>query len=306
MKFFKIIFLFFFNFSIIAFPNLKNLDIEIIAPSSGIDIKTWNKVFKITGKKSKIKTKSSDDQIFVNQSEKFKDFEKSIKSDRKILWALRGGYGIDKIMPEISNSNYSNAKKKILIGYSDISTLLIHFSQKYHWICLNAPMLKDFVFNNKSSKSYEIISEFLKNIKLPLNIPNLLPINSYAKNMATIKGKTTGGNLTCIISGIGTPWQIKTTNKILFIEDTNVSGYQLDRLLTHIKNAGLLENVKAVIFGDFGTNVSKILKTFANHIKIPVYVTNYFGHQKHNYCWGYEFNGIIQKTADVFYIKMTI
>lgn len=73
-----------------------------------------------------------------------------------------------------------------------------------------------------------------------------------------------------------------------------------------MKNTGLLKNVKAVIFGDFGANVSKILKAFANDIKIPVYITDYFGHQKHNYCWGYEFNGIIQKTAGVFYIKMNI
>lgn len=180
MKFSKIIFLFFFNFSIIASQNLKNLDIEIIAPSSGIG-------------GDKVKTGSSDNQVFVNQNEKFKDFEKSVKSNHKILWALRGGYGIDKIMSKISNSNYSNEKKKILIGYSDISTLLIHFSQKYNWICLHAPMLKDFALNNKSLKSYEILSEFLKNTKQPLIIPKLLPINSYAKNIDVIKEKQQEG-----------------------------------------------------------------------------------------------------------------
>ncbi len=217
---------------------------------------------------------------------------------------MRGGYGIDKLMWEISNTNYSNEKKKILIGYSDICTLLIHLSQKYNWICLNAPMLKDFALNNKSSKSYEIVLKFLNNSITMLEISDLIPINSYAKNANVIRRKTTGGNLTCLISGIGTPWQIKTTNRILFIEDTNVSGYQLDRFLTHLKNAGILKNVKSIIFGDFGKNVSKILKTFACQINIPVYTNNYFGHQKHNYCWGREFDGIIEKTSGTFSIKM--
>lgn len=300
----KITFLFFICFDSMASQNLKKFDIKIIAPSSGCEASIWDKAFQLTGDRCKKRTLSSDDQVFANQADKFTDLDAALKSNHKVLWALKGGYGADKLLGKVSTTDYSNVSKKILIGYSDITNLLVYFSQKYNWVCLSAPMLKDLILKNKSQQSYKTVLNFLGNTNITLRIPALTPLNSSAKNANTISGKTTGGNLTCLVSGIGTPWQIQTSHKILFLEDVNVCGYHLDRLMTHLKNAKILENVKAIIFGDFGQDVSKILKTFANQLNIPVYSTNYFGHQTHNYCWGYDFCGTITKTSGKFSISM--
>ena len=94
-----------------------NLNIEIIAPSSGVDnIEIWKKVEKLVGKKCTNKnTKSSTQQVFEDASKKFVILNKALKSNSKILYALRGGYGIDKIMPFIVQEDYSNTKKKTII-----------------------------------------------------------------------------------------------------------------------------------------------------------------------------------------------
>ncbi len=286
----------------------SNLNIDVIAPSSGIDdIEFWKKIEKLVGKKCNNKnTKSSQQQVFEDASKKFVILDKSLKSNNKILWAIRGGYGIDKIMQFIIKEDYSNIKKKTIVGYSDLTALQIYFSQKYGWKNISGCMLKDYFDSNKNQKSKDAIYNYLSGKTSYLIISNLKPLNKSAKNTKIIESKTTGGNMTSIQNGIGTPWQIDTKNKILFLEDVNVNGYQLDRILTHFKNAGLLKNVKAIIFGNFGNMEQnmEILKHFANSIDIPIFQTNSFGHQREALPMGINFDGIISKQENNYIIKM--
>ncbi len=285
----------------------NGINIDIIAPSSGCDNNIWYKVEKLVGKKNNNRnTKTSNEQVFVNPKDKFNKLNHQLFSNNRILWALRGGYGIDKVMPFIIQQDYSKINKKIIIGYSDLTALQIYFSQKYNWKCISGCMLKDFLDTNKSEKSKNTILNYLKGKIQYLKLHNLIPLNKIAKNSKIIEGKTTGGNLTAIQSGIGTEWQIYTNNKILFLEDVNVDGFRLDRILNHLKNAGLLHNVKAIIFGDFGNNKEnlKVLKHFANEINIPIFKTNEFGHQKENLPFGINFNGTIKKDKNKYVVVM--
>ena len=289
-----LIFIIFGNFTVFA-HNLANFDIEVIAPSSGVSQHISKKISELIGKKIKIGEENSDAQVFANTQTKFQKLDKSLRTRHKVLWAVRGGYGLDKVMPLIVKTDYSKETKKIIIGYSDLTSLMIYFSQKYGWIAVNAPMLKDFVTKTKSSESYISILNFLQGKDKTLTISDLKPMNESAHLQKVVKGKVTGGNVTCIVSSIGTSWQINTSGKIIFLEDTNVFGFRLDRLLMHMKNAGLFDNAVAIIFGDFGTNADtlKVLKTFANNLNIPVYKSNSFGHEKVNLPFVYGFNGTI-------------
>jgi muramoyltetrapeptide carboxypeptidase len=129
-------------------------------------------------------------------------------------------------------------------------------------------------------------------------------MNAEAHASGELHGKTTGGNVTCIVSTIGTPWCIRTSGRILFLEDTNVEGYSLDRLLVHMRNAGLFTGVVAVIFGHFGPNTDRGLQHFAKQLKIPVYESSLFGHGKTNMPFGYEFNGTITKQGNKYVVSM--
>lgn len=288
------------NFEVFAVlpKNLVNFDIELIAPSSGVSQQLAQKIADILGKSIDIPSGNSESQIFANAKAKFQKLDRSLRSKHKILWAVRGGYGLDKIMPFVIATDYSKETKKIIVGYSDLTPLMVYFSQKYGWIAVNAPMLKDFATKTKSPESYASIASFLKNGNGIVTISDLNPINTPATRQKFFKGKITGGNITCIVSTIGTSWQMQTTGKIIFLEDTNVRSFHLDRLLTHMKNAGLFDNAVAIIFGEFGTNVSKILKAFASNMQIPVYKSTSFGHEKVNLPFVLGFTGIISLNQD--------
>ena len=285
----------------------SNLNMEVIAPCSGDSNELWEKVEKLVGKKCNNKNvKSSEEQVFENEYNKFQILDKSLKSNSKILWSFRGGYGIDKIMPFIIKEDYSKANKKIIVGYSDLTTLQIYFSQKYNWKNISGCMLKEYFDKNKDEKSKDTIYKYLNGEIKYLKLFKLKPLSKNAKNTNKIEGKTTGGNMTSIQNGIGTHWQIDTKYKILFLEDINVNGYQLDRILNHLKSAGLLNEVKAIIFGDFGNNKKniKVLEHFANNISIPVFQTNEFGHHRENFPIGINFDGEISKSGEYYSITM--
>jgi muramoyltetrapeptide carboxypeptidase len=286
---------------------LCNLDIEIIAPSSGVCAAVYKKILNITGQnveQSGISTKSSNDQVFVNQREKFKILRNSLASPHRIIWALRGGYGLSRIMPDIVNTDYSTVVPKTIIGYSDITPLLIFLSQKYNWTAISGVMLKDVAQNDKSRDSYDVLFNFLRGKIKELKMTGLTPMNNTARTKANIVGRVTGGNLTCIVTTIGTSWQIETNNKIVLLEDVGLKGYHLDRTLTHMENAGLFRGVVCIIFGDFSCDVSNVLKNFADRINVPVYKTDKFGHGKINLPFVYNSLGTVTKSGEKFEIVM--
>jgi muramoyltetrapeptide carboxypeptidase len=249
-------------------------------------------------------TGASVDQIFASEYKKFIWLNEAFLSGVSILWAVRGGYGVDRLMPSIVGAEYSKVHKKIIIGYSDTTPLLIHMSQKYGWTAISGSCFREVALGTKSQTSCKALMDFLKGNTFVLKIDDLTPMNAEARTSKELRGRTTGGNVTCIVSTIGTPWCINTNGRIVFLEDTNVEGYRLDRLLVHMRNAGLFEGVVAVIFGDFGTNEGRILQNFAGQLKIPVYKSSLFGHGKDNMPFGYEFNGTITKQGDRYVVSM--
>jgi muramoyltetrapeptide carboxypeptidase len=123
-----------------------------------------------------------------------------------------------------------------------------------------------------------------KNLTIKIN--DIMPLNKAASTCKHVFGKLTGGNLSIIQTSIGTKWQIKTDEKILFLEDVNVKPYQVDRMLYHMLHAGLLKNVKGIVFGNFSKKNNKliyeVIKAFAEKYEIPMYKTSVFGHGHHN------------------------
>ncbi|MDR1234128.1 MAG: LD-carboxypeptidase [Holosporales bacterium] len=283
---------------------LTDLQIRAICPSSGIDHKIAALIAAILGCKFEYSTGTSDDQVYSDPNAKADQLVEAVNSDEPILWFIRGGYGIDAILGVLCKKSLPNASKKIIIGYSDGTAFLIYMSQKYGCTAINGPFLKDLALRDKSPESSRLLLNFLRKKSSTLAIRDLVPLNQAARNSTRLCGKTTGGNLTCIISTIGTPWQIQTAGKILFLEDVNVEGYRFHRLLVHMLNAGLIKDVVAIIFGDCGKKVDPVIIHFATGNNIPVFKSCLFGHGKNNNPWGYGFNGVISKQKGRYEIRM--
>lgn len=295
-------------FSISTFSvghSLKNISITVVAPATGADNKTLSDLKNINGLNLQIPSKcyakgklpflASSDEVRFNclQDALFDESD-------NIVWSLRGGYGSARIIPDLLKLSKPN-KEKFFIGYSDITALHLFLSQEWGWKTIHGSNIADLLKPEQDQGNFTKLAEILKGKVKQVTIDNLVPLNDIAKSSDLVNGKLTGGNLTMVQTSIGTSWQIKTKGKILFLEDVNVVPFRLERELLHLKQARLLEDVKAIIFGSFGKDLDAtmlVLRNFADSLDIPVFKTNRFGHEKINDPIIYNTNSKIIKSKE--------
>jgi muramoyltetrapeptide carboxypeptidase len=202
-----------------------------------------------------------------------------------IVWALRGGYGSARLMEKLALLPKPK-KEKLFIGYSDITALHLFFSQKWGWKTMHGAVLREIYEDDKDQNNLIKIADFIAKKPQMIQIEGMLPMNKSAENFDVIEGKITGGNLKIVETSIGTNWQIKSKDKILFLEEVGDAEYRIDRALVHLKQAGLLD-VRAIIFGSFdsgtGQKLEVAIKKFAQESQIPIFKTDKFGHDKFNH-----------------------
>ncbi len=220
---------------------------------------------------------------------RFNDLKNALYSDSKIIWCLRGGYGSARLLEKLSKLKKPKTAK-ILIGYSDITALHLFLNQKWGWSSIHGPMITSFSDAQFEKKCLAEIKNLLFSSKDQKEF-KFLPLNPFAELTKTkITGELIGGNLAMVQSLIGTSFELKAKDKIIFLEDINEKGYQVDRMLNHLCMSGALANAKAIVLGDFsggdessGENyVPFALTRFSLMQKIPVYRSSEFGHGKIN------------------------
>lgn len=166
------------------------------------------------------------------------------KSVHAILCA-RGGYGMSRIIDDISFKKFRKHPKWI-IGFSDITVLHSHLYTRFGIASLHAPMaaaFNDGNFNNAYIKS-------LKNALEGVPAKYEAPVHNY-NQAGEAEGSLIGGNLSLLAHLIGTPSDIKTKNKILFLEDIGEYLYNVDRMLIQMKRSGKLDKLAGLIIGGF-------------------------------------------------------
>ncbi|MGI4776395.1 MAG: LD-carboxypeptidase [Janthinobacterium lividum] len=265
--------------------SLKKQQIDVIAPASGSKAKTIKDLQKIPGLNLRLPARCISTPASLSHSAsddiRFECLKDAITNkSSNIVWSLRGGYGSAKLISRLSLLAKPD-KEKFFIGYSDITALHLFFSQNWGWKTIHGPVLIEFLNDKKDRDNFIKIANIVSGKVSKSIIGGIIPINSLARENGIIEGTLTGGNLTIVQNSIGTPWQIITTGKIIFLEDINIYPYQLDRILLHLKHAGLFDNIKAIIFGELyncKTETNNVLEDFANTAQVPVYKSMKFGH----------------------------
>lgn len=170
----------------------------------------------------------------------------AFNSDAKIIWCMRGGAGMNQIISTLDDVVLD--KPKILIGYSDITCLHNALNKRVHWPSIHGNMV-----THLEAKPNQQQIDDLKSMLFSQTDDVHYKLTPFANcnNEGTIGGRVTGGNLAVICSNLGTEYQIETSGRILVLEDVDEYGYRISRMLYHVLNAGLFDNVKAVIFGEF-------------------------------------------------------
>jgi len=168
----------------------------------------------------------------------------------KAIVAIRGGYGSCRLL---KNLDYDLIKKnpKILLGYSDITSLLIGIHQMTGLVTFHGPVAISTFTDYTKKYLYKALTntEPIGEIDDAPYESNLQTSNRvWTIQSGKAKGQLTGGNLTLIAATMGTPHEIDIENKILFIEEVGEEPQVLDRYLTQLDNAGKFEKCKGIVF----------------------------------------------------------
>ncbi|MGD1021267.1 MAG: LD-carboxypeptidase [Candidatus Sulfotelmatobacter sp.] len=170
-----------------------------------------------------------------------------VREDVKAVICARGGYGANYLL-EALDLEKIKARAKIFVGYSDVTALLTYFCDAGGLITFHGPMAaKDWAHDD--------------GVDIPSWQAALAGASPWEPNLGTGSGATGlvegeaegilyGGCLSILVASLGTPYEIKTSGTILFMEDVAAKPYQIDRMLMQLKLAGKFEGVRGIVFGE--------------------------------------------------------
>ncbi|HEV2023038.1 MAG TPA: LD-carboxypeptidase [Terriglobales bacterium] len=194
---------------------------------------------------------------------------------RAILCA-RGGYGCNYLLNELKLEKIA-AHPKIFVGYSDVTTLLTHFTERANLVTFHGPMVtKDF------AASDGVHEESWKNAtggKAQWEVA-AIPGSGVAPLVeGKAEGTLYGGCLSLLVASLRTPYEINTADTILFLEDVHAKPFQIDRMLMQLKLAGKLAGVRGLVFGEMldcaqqseqDYTLEEVVKRVVGDLGIPV------------------------------------
>ncbi len=217
----------------------------------------------------------SDEQRLEDLHEMFKD-----ESVDYILQA-GGGYGSARLLSQIDYDLIQNNKKPF-IGLSDTTALQLAFLKKAELVSFSGYLLKQRFAKPLMPYTELSLIEALNGREQFFS--GL--ISSYQDGEIT--GKIIGGCFSLFQTLIGTPYLPDLTDAILVLEDVGEQPYVIDRMLSHLENAGVFQKIKALVFGCFFNCFSidkedgmleEVLSEWENRLSIPVFSGLSYGHQ---------------------------
>lgn len=202
--------------------------------------------------------------------------------DVDLVMAVRGGYGLTRLMPAIDFARLA-AGGKLFVGYSDITALQMGLYAKTGALSYAGP------FAAADFGAAEPVAFTQDDFWACLAGPTHTIVESASGNpRVEASGTIWGGNLAMLVSLIGTEWFPRIENGILFVEDIAEHPYRVERMLLQLMQAGVLGRQQALVLGDFsgyrlgpmdnGYDFEAMLAYLRQTLPIPVITGLSFGH----------------------------
>ncbi|MCL4424615.1 MAG: LD-carboxypeptidase [Firmicutes bacterium] len=172
------------------------------------------------------------------------------RRDVDAIFCARGGYGTPRLLDRL---DYGLIKRnpKVFLGYSDITGLHLAIQRRTGLVTFHGPMVEadprvGFIEYNWQGVLKAVTDP--RPIGGIQNPPGGPPLRVVAGGKA--RGRLVGGNLSLISATLGTPYEIDTRARILFLEDVGEAPYRMDRMLNHLLLAGKLQEASGIIIGE--------------------------------------------------------
>jgi muramoyltetrapeptide carboxypeptidase len=197
-----------------------------------------------------------------------------LRDDVRAIICARGGYGANYLLSALDLEKIK-AHPKIFVGYSDITTLLTYFTDAAGFVTFHGPMAaKDWAHEDGvDAASWHAALSSTAPWDVSLNAGVSALVDGEAE------GTLDGGCLSLLVASLGTPYEIKTAGKILFLEDVAAKPFQIDRMLMQLKLAGKLDELKGIVFGEMldcvqtanqGYTLQEVILRIVGVLGIPV------------------------------------
>jgi muramoyltetrapeptide carboxypeptidase len=164
------------------------------------------------------------------------------------LIGSRGGYGANYLLDAGLAS--AVAEPKVVMGFSDLTSLQIFLWQQRRWVTFYGPMVAaGFDAGADAPGGYD-----QKSMRASISETDRgwnTSLRGEALVSGEAEGRLLGGAMTIIEATFGTPWELDTRGAILILEDRGMKPYQVDRVLMHFKQAGKLDGIAGIVLGDF-------------------------------------------------------
>ncbi len=227
----------------------------------------------------------------------------------------RGGYGVARILDRLDYDALQR-RPKVFVGFSDITALHLALQNRTGLITFHGPNFQD-GFGAAHEMSATTAAALWRAITLEQPSATATPHYTYAETglggvtLRTIapgvaSGRLTGGNLSVLAGLVGTPYEIDTAGRILFLEDVDEPVYRVDRYLAQLALAGKLQAAAGILLGGFTFDnnaehgaesaLAELLDDYLGKLSVPVLAGLPAGHQREN--WALPINTPVEVNAD--------
>lgn len=203
-----------------------------------------------------------------------------------IVMALRGGYGMTRLLPLLDYKQLADSKK-LFVGHSDFTAFHLALLAQTGAASFAGPMIcSDFTDEPISQFTQQHFWQCLENS--PCSITGQASQTDESNPVVAAEGVLWGGNLTMLTHLLGTPYFPAIDKGILFLEDVNEHPYRIERMLLQLQHAGVLARQQAILLGDFsryrlneydnGYDFTAMLAYLRAQLSVPILTGLPFGH----------------------------
>lgn len=215
-------------------------------------------------------------------TERLAAINRSLQQKNDLVMITRGGYGLSRLLPFIDWQAVADSGKTFL-GLSDFTAFNLALLAKTGAVSLTGPTaIHDFGATEVNDLTQDL---FLELVRGELEI---LSFEAPGADAVDARGILWGGNLAMLCSLLGTPYMPAIKGGILFLEDIAEPPYRIERMLCQLWQAGILEQQKAIVLGDFnhyklaaidnGYDLSSVISWLRATVRVPVITGLPYGH----------------------------